>query len=168
MSFNTNTPKPSGNPPDENRVEAAICFLRQGFVAEAYLLLSQPGNEKNPAALFALGLCHLHAGEYDAAITHFEKSLHLIKALPSPPPSPRENSETAIRLAKKQINERIYLTPMDEDFCRRFPKSAGPMALLALIHVYLQKGMTEQAQRLAAGLIGSAFDEYKKTLAESQ
>ena len=79
MSFNTNTPKPSGNSLDENRVEAAIRYLRQGFVAEAYLLLSQPGDEKNPAALFALGLCHFHAGELDTAITHLEKSLHLIQ-----------------------------------------------------------------------------------------
>jgi hypothetical protein len=35
------------------------------------------------------------------------------------------------------------------------------MVLLALIHVYRQKGMTSQAQKLAAGLTGPAFEDYK-------
>ena len=56
--------------------------------------------------------------------------------------------------------------PMDEDFCRRFPKSATQMILLALIHVYLQKGMTEKAQKLASGLIGPEFEELRKIIFE--
>ena len=67
MSFNTNTPKPPEKPA-ANRAAEAISYLRQGFFAGAYLILSQPGLENQPAAQFALGLCHLHAGEPDAAI----------------------------------------------------------------------------------------------------
>ena len=83
MSFNRNSPIPLGNSPAENRGEAAIAYFRQGFIAEAYLLLSQLESEKYLAAQFALGLCHIQIEELDAAISHLEKSPHLIKALPS-------------------------------------------------------------------------------------
>jgi hypothetical protein len=53
---------------------------------------------------------------------------------------------------------------MDGDFCAGFPKFAGDMVLLALIHVYRQKDMKSQAQKLAAGLTGPAFEAYKAEL----
>ena len=165
MGFNINETKPLP-PSDADKAAAAINYYRQGSWAQAYLLLSKPEFEKEPASQFALGLCRLRAKEQDAAILCFEKALHLIKSLPSLPPEPPENNETDLRLKKEQIAERIFLAPMDEDFCRRFPKSAGQMVLLALIHVYLQKGMTEKAQKLAAGLTGPEFEEHRKTIFE--
>ncbi|MDR1617628.1 MAG: hypothetical protein LBS06_01115 [Treponema sp.] len=149
-------------PQGEDR--AAIAYLRQGFDAQAFLLLSGPHTEKDPAARFALGLCRLRAGESDAAIFCFEEALRLIKALPCPPPESAENGETYLKLAKKQIEDERYLSPMDSGFCAEFPKFAGDMVLLALIHVYRQKGMISQAQKLAAGLTGPAFEEYKAEL----
>ncbi|MDR2052953.1 MAG: hypothetical protein LBP80_06020 [Treponema sp.] len=147
-------------PRGDDHAAAAVAYLRQGFDAQAFLLLSGP-QMKDPAARFALGLCCLRAGEEDAAIFCFEEALRLIKALPVPPPETAENGETYLKLAKKQIEDELYLSPMDPDFCARFPKSAGQMVLLALIHVYRQKGMTSQAQKLAAGLTGPAFEAYK-------
>jgi hypothetical protein len=163
MSFNTDRPPPlekSG----EDRVAAAIAYVRQGFDAQAFLLLSGPHAEKDPSARFALGLCHLRAGEPDAVISCFEQSLRLLKTLPCPPPESAENSETYLTLTKKQIENELYLRPMDSGFCARFPKFAADMVLLALIHVYRQKGMKSQAQKLAAGLTGPAFEEYKAEL----
>ena len=162
MGFN-NDAKPLSN---ADKAAAAINYYRQGFLSQAYLLLSRPEFEKEPAAQFALGLCRLRAKEQDAAILCFEKALHLIKALPPSPLQQFENNETDIRLKKKQIAEQIYLAPIDEDFCRRFPKSAAQMVLLALIHVYLQKGMAEKAQKLAAGLTGPEFEEHRKAIFE--
>jgi tetratricopeptide (TPR) repeat protein len=147
-------------------ITAAIEYLRQGFDAQAFLLLSDPRTERYPAARFALGLCRLRAGESDAAIICFEQALRLIKAIPSPPPEASENSETYLRLFKKQIENKFYLTPMDSGFCARFPKLAGQTVLLALIHTYRQKGMTDQAQKLASGLIGPVFEAYKIELNE--
>jgi hypothetical protein len=72
-----------------------------------------------------------------------------------------ENGGTYLKLAEKQIEDELYLRPMDPDFCARFPKAAGDMVLLALIHVYRQKGMGDQAHKLAAGLTGPVFDAYK-------
>jgi tetratricopeptide (TPR) repeat protein len=164
MGFNTDRPGPLEKPQDEDRVAAAITFLRQGFDAQAFLLLSGPYMEKDPSARFALGLCHLRAGERDEAISCFEQALSLIKAIPCPPPETAENGETYLRLAKKQIEDELYLSPMDSDFCARFPKSAGLMVLLALISVYRQKGMKSRAQNLAAGLTGPAFEDYKNEL----
>jgi tetratricopeptide (TPR) repeat protein len=159
MGFNTDKLEPLEKPRGE--AHSAIAYLRQGFDAQAFLLLSGPHTEKDPSARFALGLCHLRAGEPDAAIICFEQALGLIKAIPVPPPGAAENGETYLRLAKKQIEDERYLSPMDGDFCARFPKSAGQMVLLALIRAYLQKGMTDQAQKLAAGLTGPVFEAYK-------
>jgi tetratricopeptide (TPR) repeat protein len=164
MGFNTDRPALLEKPQGEDRAAAAIAYLRQGFDAHAFLLLSGLHTEKDPAARFALGLCHLRAGESDAAISCFEQSLRLIKALPCPSPETAENGETYLKLAKKQIEDELYLSPMDGDFCVRFPKFAGDMVLLVLIHVYRQKGMTSQAHKLAAGLTGPAFDAYKAEL----
>jgi tetratricopeptide (TPR) repeat protein len=161
MGFNTDRPAPLEKPQGEEHIAAAIAYLRQGFDAQAFLLLSGPHTEKNPAARFALGICHLRAGEPDAAILCFEQALRLIKAVPSPPPETAENSETYLALAKKQIKDEAYLSPMDSGFCAGFPKAAGLMVLLALISVYRQKGMTSQAHKLAAGLAGPVFEDYK-------
>jgi tetratricopeptide (TPR) repeat protein len=164
MGFNTERLEPLEKPRDEALVAAAIAYLRQGFDAQAFLLLSDPHMENDPSARFALGLCHLRAGEPDAAIFCFEQALRLIKAIPVPPPGTAENGETYLQLAKKQIEDEFYLKPMNGDFCARFPKTAGQMVLLALIHVYRQKGMGDQAQKLAAGLTGPVFEAYKNNL----
>ncbi|MDR2768552.1 MAG: hypothetical protein LBB82_09545 [Treponema sp.] len=162
--MNFNTGKPLEDPQCE--AQSAIAYLRQGFDAQAFLLLSGPQTEKDPAARFALGLCHLRAGEQDAAIFCFEQALRLIKAIPGSGPGTTENGETYLTLAKKQIEDELYLKPMDGDFCARFPKFAEYMVLLALISVYRQKGMGDQAQKLAAGLTGPAFEAYKNKLRE--
>jgi tetratricopeptide (TPR) repeat protein len=161
MGFNTDKPAPLGKPQYEEHIVAAIAYMRQGFDAQAFLLLSGPQTEKDPSAQFALGLCHLRAGELDAAIFCFEQALRLIKAIPVPPPKTAESGETYLKLAKKQIEDEGYLRPMDPDFCAGFPKSAEQMVLLALISVYRQKGMSDQAQKLAAGLTGPVFEVYK-------
>jgi tetratricopeptide (TPR) repeat protein len=160
MGFNTDRLELLEKSQGEARI--AIAYLRQGFDAQAFLLLSGPQTEKDPSARFALGLCHLRAGEPDAAIFCFEQALGLIKAIPGP--GTAENSETYLRLFKKQIEDEFYLKPIDGDFCALFPKAAGQMVLLALISVYRQKGMTSQAQKLAAGLTGPVFEAYKNNL----
>jgi tetratricopeptide (TPR) repeat protein len=166
MNFNTGMTLPPGTPRGEEHIAMAIACARQGFDAQAFLLLSDPRTERDPAARFALGLCHLRAGEPDAAISCFEQALRLIKAIPCPPPGTAENSETYMKLARKQVEEELYLTPMEPDFCTRFPKAAGNMVLLALVSVYRQKGMTDQARKIAAGLTGPAFEAYKIKLKE--
>jgi len=168
MSFNTNLSAEGQQAPDQSA--AAIKYLRQGWDAQAFLILSEAGSEKNPAARFALGICHVRAGELSFAIPCFEQALQLLRTASPVPPSlakgTGENSETHLSLTKKQIEDAIYLTPMDADFCSRFPRAAEQTVTMALIHVYKQKGMVEQAQRLASGLIGPAFEEYRKRLNE--
>jgi tetratricopeptide (TPR) repeat protein len=163
-TFNTERLEPLEKPRGKEQTAAAVAYLRQGFDAQAFLLLSGPHTEKDPAARFALGLCHLRAGEADAAMLCFEQALGLIKTLPCPPPGTAEKSGTYLKLAEKQIEDKLYLSPMDLDFCARFPKSAEHMVLLALISVYRQKGMSDQAQKLAAGLTGPVFEAYKNEL----
>ena len=160
MGFNTNAP---GGHNVKEQLAAAISFLRNGWNAQAFVLLSELKAEKEPAGCFALGLCHVRAGELPAAISCFEQALQLLKAVPA---SPRgtENSETYLRLFIDQIKDKVYLNPMDIEFCERFPKAAEQTVLLALIDSYQQNGMDEQARRLSAGLVGTAFEEYKKQL----
>jgi tetratricopeptide (TPR) repeat protein len=168
MSFNTNAP--SEKQQSTELTSAAIKYLRQGWNAQAFLLLSEAEIEKDPAAKFALGLCHIRINDPSAAITCFEQALDLLKASSSSSSAPitrgpAESSETYIKLAAAQIEEKAYLTPMDTDFCTRFPKAAEQNVLLALIYAYHQKGMFEQVQRLSSGLTGPVFEAYKKKLA---
>ena len=172
MGFNINNPAtPAAEKQNTERINTAIAWLRQGWSAQAFSLLSEPNTnaatEKDPAARFALGLCHLRAGDLSSAISCMEQAMHLLGATSAPAREAQESNETYLRLAVAQIAEKVYLTPMNPDFCARFPKTAGQMVLLALIHVYQKKGMPEQAQRLAASLIGPVFEEYKKKLAEN-
>lgn len=160
MSFHPNTPSPL----DTGHVAAAIDCLRHGFYAQAFALLSDPRLDRNPAARFALGLCRLHATEFDAAISCFEQALHGLKAAVPQPASVAENTDTYHKLAARRIAEEGFLVPMDPDFCARFPKTAEQTALLALIHTYRKTGMHDQAQRLAAGLTGPAFEAYQNKL----
>jgi hypothetical protein len=143
--------------------------LCQGRDAEAYLLLSEAGLEKEPSARHALGICHLRADNPDKAVSCFEQALALLKAgiakeSPVSGLEPPPTDETYIRLAVKQIAAKAYLRPMDADFCSRFPKTAKQTVLLSLIHAYRETGNDEQARRLAAGLAGKEFEEYKKSL----
>jgi len=164
MSFNSNEPTEK----QTDSTVAAIKYLRQGWNAQAFLLLSEPGSEKNPAARFALGLCYLHADDISSAIPCFEQALNLLRASPPAAVAKGENSEMHIKLAKGQIEEKAYLTPMDPDFCTSFPKAAEQTVILAMIHVYQKKGMTDMVQRLSSGLTGPVFEEYKNRLTESQ
>ena len=173
MGFNKNPPAvPAAEKQIAEQITAAIAYLRQGWNAEAFLLLSEPGAEKEPAARFALGLCHFSAGDLPAAISCFEETINLLKAMPSKPvqgltflpQAAVENTETFIKLSVRQIAEKIYLTPMDINFCTHFPKAALQTALLALIDSYVLYGKIEEARRLSAGLIGPVFEEYKKNL----
>ena len=150
----------------KEQLDAAIAWLRQGWNAQAFALLSAAGAgfEKEPAARFALGLCQLRAGDLTSAISCMEQALHLLGSMSAPAREISENNETWLRLSVAQIAEKIYLAPMDADFCLRFPKAARETVLLALIYVYQKKGMTEQAQRLASGLTGAVFEEYKKKI----
>ena len=158
---------------DGRRIAAGIEYLRQGRSAQAYLILSEPGTEKDPSARFALGLCHFRANDLSAAISCFEQALGLLRAaspsqgLASAPRAAAENSEIFLKLAAQQIADKMYLGPMDRDFCAHFPKAAEHTVLLALIDAYLQKGMTEHAQKLSSGLTGPAFEVYKKKLQEN-
>jgi len=178
MSFGPNAPADRQQSTD--RAAVAIKYLRQGWDAQAFTILSEPGYEKNPAAQFALGICHIRVNEYSSAISRFEQALQLLKSAPVLPPGTMrgasENSETYIGLAKRQIEERTYLTPMDEDLFKSFPKIAEQMILMATIHAYLQISsmeqdpekktkMTEQAKRLSSGLTGPVFEDFKKKLA---
>ena len=152
----------------DSKITEAIKYFREGFVSEAYLLLSDLKAEENPAALFTLGLCHEKAGELSQAISSFEKALYLLKKVSSAPLSvqmrAKENSETYIQLAISQIADKTYLNPMDEQFCALFSKSAEYNILLALIDTYKKKGMNEQAKKLSSGLTGPVFEAYKKEM----
>jgi len=178
MSFGPNAPADKQQSTD--KVAVAIKYLRQGWDAQAFTILSEPVYEKNPAAQFALGICHIRVNEHLSAIRCFEQALQLLKSAPVPPPDTlrgtAENSGTYIGLAKRQIEEKAYLTPMDEDLFKSFPKIAEQMILLALIHAYMMGSsteqdpekktkMTEQAKRLSSGLTGPVFEEFKKKLA---
>jgi tetratricopeptide (TPR) repeat protein len=168
MSFNANTPTTlAAENHDKGRIEAAIAYFRQGWSAQAFSLLSGQGMEKEPAAQFALGLCHLHAGDLASAISCFEQALHLLGAMSVPAQETQGNNEIYLQLAKQQITEKIYLTPMDASFCVRFPSTARQMVLLALIYVYQKQGMNEPARRLAASLTGPVCEEYKRKLMEN-
>ena len=151
---------------DAGRIAAGIEYLRHGRSAQAYVILSEPGTEKEPAARFALGLCHFRAGELSAAISCFEEALGLLRAAP-PSRAAAENTETYLKLAVEQIADKTYLDPMDAHFCALFPKAAEHNVLLALIDAYRQKGMIEHAQKLSSGLTGPAFEAYKKKLLEN-
>ena len=166
MGFNANSPAMPEKQITE-QITAAIAYLRQGRSAQAFLLLSEPGAEKESAASFALGLCRLRAGELTAAVSCFEQALNLLRAMPSKPPLRLETSETYIKLSESQIAEKVYLTPMDVDFCASFPKAAEQNVLLALIDTCVQNGMMEQARRLSSALTGPVFEGYKKKLMEN-
>ena len=162
MSFNTNASDPPARQ-GTDKLALAVSCLRQRRNAQAFLLLSAPGLEKAPAAQFALGLCYLRANDLSKAIACLEQTLRLLKAATAPRESPVAD-ETYLQLAAEQIDREVYLEPMDADFCVRFPQAAEQTALLALIHTYRENGMEEQAKRLAAGLTGAEFAEYRKTL----
>ncbi len=171
MSFNSGGPSDKQTTPEQ--ISAAVKYLRQGWDAQAFLVLSESGTEKNPVARFALGLCYLRANDLTMAAQCFEQALNLLKAASAATPATAvmkgtsENSETHVKLTEKQIEDKVYLTPMDPDFCARFPKAAEQIAILALIDVYQRKGMNEQAQRLSSGLTGPAFESFKKRLGSS-
>jgi len=168
MGFNINTPAaPATEKMTKEQLDAAIAYLRQGWNAQAFALLSAAGAgiEKESAARFALGLCQLRAGDLASAISSMEQALHLLGSMSAPSRETSESTETYLRLYAAQIADKIYLSPMSTDFCLRFPKPARETVLLALIYVYQKKGMSEQALKLAAGLTGAVFEEYKKKLA---
>ena len=160
MGFNTDSSTPNTTEKTK-QIKAAIAYLRQNRNAQAFLLLSEPGLEKDPAAEFALGLCYLRADELTSAVSHFEQALWLIKSAGF---SPRAESGNAVylKLAAGQIADEVYLTPMDASYCTLFPKAAEQTVMLAMIHTYRLMGMSDQARRVAAGLTGPEFDEFKK------
>lgn len=151
-----------------NALELAIRCLRDGRNAQAFALLSAARDNTEPAAAFALALCFLRAGEFPAAITLLEQALRLVRTLPFAPPAQAENSDTYKRLYRAQLETELYLSPMDADFCARFPKEAERTVLCALIHAHVSAGMDDEARRLSAGLAGSEFDLFKKRLMINQ
>ena len=163
MSFIQSTPKLSVQT-SKNTVLAIAC-LRQGRNAEAFSLLSAPGLEQEPAAQFSLGLCYLRAGEHSKAISCFEQTVQLLKPSLVPSGSSAGN-EIYLKLAVEQLEAKVYLEPMDMEFCTCLPKLAEQTTLLALIHTYMENSMEEQAKRLASGLVGTEFAEYKRKLME--
>ena len=165
MSFNTTSAAPAADRQIEKKIELAIDCLWQDRSAQAFLILSEPGFEKEPAARFALGLCHLRAKDASSALVCFEQALTLLKSVSSLKRG-IENNRVYLTLAAEQIKESVYLSPMDPAFCASFSEAAEQTVLLAMIYVYLQQGMTEQAKRLSSGLIGPEFEEYKRKLAD--
>ena len=162
MGFNnSSSASPDARNETAKRVDAAVSYIRQGRYAQAYLLLSEPGAEREPAARFALGLCLLRAEKYSDAALSFESALSLFKALPRGPASAAENTDIYIKLSSGEVNCDIYLSPIDTDFCLRFAKTAEQTVILALIYVYRKLGADEKARQLLPGLTGAAFEEYK-------
>lgn len=163
--------KPRQTETDEqphSTLSIAIRCLRDGRNAQALALLSVTRAGTEPAAAFALALCFLRAGEFPAAIARLEEALRLVRALPSAAPDQAENSDTYKKLYRTQLEAKVYLSPMDADFCARFPKEAERTILCALIHVYQSAGMDDEARRLSAGLAGPEFDAFKKKLMINQ
>jgi tetratricopeptide (TPR) repeat protein len=160
MAFNTQSSAQAVNQNQRENADAGIKFFHQGRNAEAYHLLNQPNLENQPAARFALGLCYLLAQDISQAIVCFERAYRLFReaAVSS---FTAESSEIIVKLTAHQIKNQIFLSPMDTDFCARFPKAASETALLALVYTYWQNGMKEQARKLAAGLTGPAFEAFK-------
>jgi len=161
MGFNSNV---SDSLQEKDKLALAISCMRNGRNAQAFSLLSSQEFEKVPAAQFALGLCYLRASDPSKAIACFEQTLRALKMSNNPTRELPVSNEIYIRLAAKQIKDMSYLEPMDADFCTNFPQPAEQNTLLAMIHAYRESGMTEQARRLAAGLTGTEFAEYRKTL----
>jgi tetratricopeptide (TPR) repeat protein len=164
MSFNKSSADAFGGKQDPERIASAIKFFRQGRKAQAFLILSAAGTDKDPVARFALGLCHFHAGDLPMAISCFEQALQLLKVMPARPQGSAENTDAYLKLAVAQIEDKNYLSPIDADFCMFFPKASEQIVILALIEAYLQMGMLEKAQQLSLGLTGPVYEEYKKKL----
>jgi len=159
---------PSGaNVDSVHRLDAAIRYLQQGRSAQAYAILSQGGYEKEPAAWFAQGLCHIRAGEMAKSVTDFEQALSLLRSAAASHGLAAENTEIYHRLAREQLANQAYLDPMDAEFCRLFPKAAEQNVILALIHSYRQMGMNEQVRRLSSGLTGPIFEDFKRAIEKS-
>ena len=156
--------KSEPNKSESNKLSLALSCLCQGRNAEAFLILSGPDLEKEPAAQFALGLCYRRADDLPKAVSCFEQALRHLKINFAPTGESQAADETYLRLAVKQIEAKAYLEPMDADFCAFFPKMAKQTILLALIDTYKEHGMTEQAQKLAAGLVGAEFTAFRNTL----
>ena len=161
MGFNSNI---SDSPQENGKLALAISCMHNGRNAQAFSLLSSQEFEKVPAAQFALGLCYLRASDPSKAIACFEQALRALKTSNHPTRELPVSNETYIHLSAKQIKEMSFLEPMDADFCTYFPQYAEQNTLLAMIHAYRENGMIEQARRLAAGLTGTEFAEYRKTL----
>ena len=146
-----------------DKLALAISCLRQGRNAEAFLILCEPGFEKEPAAQFALGLCYLRAEETARAVTCFEQALRFLKTA-SVPAGDSAGNDVYIRLAVKQIASEAYLEPMDAEVYSVLPRTAKNTILMALVHAYKKNGMPEQARKIAAGLTGTEFEELRRTL----
>jgi len=132
------------------------------------LLLSKPGMQGFPAAVFALGLCHLSAGERPSAISCFERALRLLQSPSASLPDPLENGDAYLKLSETQILEKTYLVPMDSVFCGHFPVAAKQTVLLALIHAHMENGSRDQAKRLLPGLAGPVFETFKQQLLKEE
>ncbi|MCL1905179.1 MAG: tetratricopeptide repeat protein [Methanomassiliicoccaceae archaeon] len=163
MSFNPAASDPTSNA-GPGRLALGISCLRQGRNAEAFLILSEKGFEKESAAQFALGLCHLRADDPAKAVECFEQALRLLRTTNAPIGDMQTSRDTYLKLAAKQVEAGTYLEPMDADLCSALPKTARHNMLLALIHAYRVQGMTEPVRQLAAGLVGTEFGEFRKTL----
>jgi len=164
MGFYTSSSSAASS--DSDRLPVAIACLRQGRDAQAFLLLSEQPDEKRSAARFALGLCYVHAGGWSAAAPLFEQALVLLRALTAPMGTIK-NSDTYLKLATKQIKEEVYLSPLDADFCRRFPHAAAQAVTPVLIYVYKKQGIDTQARQLVDSLTGPEFESYKKEFVDS-
>lgn len=156
------------NEQSHDALSIAIRCLRDGRNAQAFALLSAARDNAEPAAAFALALCCMRAGDFPAAITRLEEALRLVRALPFVAPGQAENNDTYKRLYQAQLEAEVYLSPMETDFCARFPKEAERTILCALIHAYLSAGMDDEARRLSPGLTGPEFDAFRKKLAINQ
>ena len=165
MGFNPDISAPSPQH-DTEKLALALACLRQGQNAQAFLILSRPDFDKEPAAQFALALCYLRADEFSAAAARLEQALRLARALPAARPNAAENTDTYIKLFKGQLEDEFYLTPLDTDFCTLFPRETERIILLTLIHAYRKQGMDEKARQLSSGLSGAVFEQYKKHLFE--
>lgn len=146
------------------RFELGCRLLERGAHADAYLLFSalQGEQERHPAVLFNLCLCHVAAGEWEPCPKLLEQALGALKKnLVSGTPK----NATYRALMERQAAGRGYLFPLPESAPALAPEYARECVLRLLVDACAALGMWEQVRRLAAQLEPKGYVNVTKALA---
>ncbi|WNY27030.1 hypothetical protein [Methanolapillus ohkumae] len=134
--------------------------LEDGRFSEASLLLTAGEKSSRPDVLFNTGICFLQAGDFTSAVTVLESAVVEIKKLG--PKSKIMKNDLYKKLRVSEIDDGIYLKPMDMNYVETFLEIAQENVLLALKDAYLGCGLTDKARGVVGSLVGDEFAALKK------